>query len=267
MNLLDHRILIWDFDDYINSKIDAYLISDFFDFLFKSLKSNAISISIHELVLNEILKENSLPFGKIHTSYPELIDINELFLSQYSRLSEHIDYITFSDQNNLTVKPNTLISNCTNNLFDGVKNSFQYILSVDDIHTFITIEEISNFDNIEISNITSSKKIPVFKERTSILEILDGLGRTFEMNDKHDPVRPHPNNKGKSVARLTADEKYAQELLIFAKGIPSDSEKLYNYDYKNQVYVTFLLHNSEVKKYHGHDVDDIPQQAKNMLVK
>src|SRR5665648_982114 len=229
MNLLDHRILIWDHEGYTQSRININQISEYFDFLCDSLKSNSVKISIDIKVFNEIFADQSIPLGEIHELHPELIDIRTLLLSQISNLSEHIEYTTHVAPNSLTITPNIFSNNYSHLVIEGMRQSFNYILCIDGVHIFLSMEGIADFDILEISNNGSSKNLLVFNNMHSISEILDALGRSFEMNVKHDPIRPHPHNKGDKVSILSADQNNAQALLIFAKGDSTGSNKPVSY--------------------------------------
>ncbi len=265
MNLLDHRILIWDFDAYSNGEISPIEIIDYLDFLCESLSTQLVKLDMEQDVYDCFLDDNSIPLGDIHSAYPELSDVHSLILSTLTRLNEHLNLSSNSIAENLNVVPNILSNNYSHKVNTGCKKIFNQSLSRSEFHTFLSAECLFQEDEIEVSHNEVSKKIPTYYTQLSILEILDGLGRTFEMNEKHDPKRPHPENKGSEVSILSASHEIAQNLLFQAKGDSSNSKKLYHYDSKNEKYVVFLPHNEKEKKYHAHDINDIPQSVKNEL--
>lgn len=265
MNLLDHRILIWDFEAYQNNEISPIAIIDYLEFLCESLSTHNTKIDMEQDIYNCLIDDNSIPLGDIHNYYPELTDVHSLILSKLTKLTEYLNLSTNTIAENLTTQPNILSNNYSYLVNTGSKKIFNQILIKPDFHIFLTTESLLQENELVITNNTESKKIPVYRSNDSILEIIDGLGRVFEMNEKHDPLRPHPENKGSVVSILSASSEIAQNLLIQAKGETSNSDKLYNFDSVNNKYVVFLLHNKSKKTYHAHDINDIPQSVKNEL--
>lgn len=265
MNLIDHRILIWDHNAFTNSIINPVLIIDFFEYLIEALRINNEKISIDEKVFTEAFSDYSIPFGEIHEHYPELADLHSLLLSRFTALNNYMELTTYNFDNQLNTNPIIISHSYSHLVIEGVKQSLNYILCENEIHVFLSTENLINTNTMRVYNGNTEKVINVYNCRDGICEILDGLGRIFEMNPKHSPDRPHPGNRGNKVAILSTSKECAQELLIFAKGDSSKSNKLYNYDQDNDSYIIFMPHRIEKKTYHAYNVEDIPKTLKDKL--